>query len=371
VPTSPASAPGPELQDLIGQKLVVRMDGSSPSASLLARARRGQIGGVILHRFNFSSAAHLRSITRKLQGAAAAGGRPPLLIAVDQEGGPVTTIPWAPPTLSPPQIGASGWAATARAQGRRTGDALRALGVNADLAPVADVPSSATSLMWPRRWSSSAGETSRLATAFAAGLADRHVLATVKHFPGLGPATRNTDKEVVRIAASRARLTPGLRPFRAAVVARVPLVMLSNAVYGAYDRRNGAGWSHAIGTTLLRDELGFRGATITDSLDGAAHARGVPADVLAVRAGAAGTDLILITGSEAASLSVYTSLMRAALDGRVDRARLTASYARILMLKGRYGASARATTGASSSSRPKIASIRRLSSRWVSRFTPR
>jgi len=263
-PAAPPSAPAPELRELIGQKLVVRMDGTSPSAALLARARRGQIGGVILHGFNFSSAAQLRSITRRLQQAAASGGRPRLLIAVDQEGGSVTTIRWAPPTVPPSRIDS---AAAARAQGRLTGVALRTLGVNTDLAPVADVPVP-SSFMVPRAWSSNPAETARLATAFAVGLADRHALATMKHFPGLGLATRNTDKEVVRIDASTSRLEPGLRPFRAAVAARVPLVMLSNAVYGAYDRRNAAGWSHALGTTLLRGRLGFRGATITDSLDG-------------------------------------------------------------------------------------------------------
>jgi beta-N-acetylhexosaminidase len=155
----------------------------------------------------------------------------------------------------------------------------------------------------------------------------------VKHFPGLGLATRNTDKEVVRITAPRSRLAPGLGPFRRAISARVPLVMLSNAVYDAYDRRNGAGWSRAVVATLLRGELGFRGATITDSLDGAAHARGVPTDALAVRAAAAGADLILVTGSEPASLSVYYSLVRAAADGRVARAGLVASYRRIVALK--------------------------------------
>jgi beta-glucosidase-like glycosyl hydrolase len=60
--------------------------------------------------------------------------------------------------------------------------------------------------------------------------------------------------------------------------------MLSNAVYDAYDRSNAAGWSRRIGVKLLRGELGFSGVTITDSLDGTAHARGVPTDPLAVRA---------------------------------------------------------------------------------------
>jgi beta-N-acetylhexosaminidase len=328
-------APTPPLPQLIGQKLVVRMDGTRPSASLLARARQGQIGGVILHGFNFATASQLRSITIALQRAAAAGGWPKLLIAVDQEGGPVKTVRWAPPTLSPQQMGASRSPATARGQGQLTGRALRNLGVNTDLAPVADVPASPSSFMerQGRTWSASVAETTRLANAFAAGLTDRRELATMKHFPGLGLATRNTDREVVRITASRGRLAPGLEPFRRAVAIRVPLVMLSNAVYDAYDRKNGAGWSRAIAGTLLRGELGFQGATITDSLDGAAHARGVPTDTLAIRAAAAGTDLILVTGSESASLSVYYSLVRAASDGRVGRAGLVASYRRIAALK--------------------------------------
>jgi beta-N-acetylhexosaminidase len=327
-----SAAPEPTLAQLIGQKLVVRMDGTSPSASLLARARRGEIGGVIVFAFNFSSAGGLRSITRELQQAAARGGRPKLLVAVDQEGGPVRTVPWIAPTLSPSQIAST---AEARAQGRETGAALRRLGLNTDLAPVADVPASASSFMYRqgRTWSFGATATARLANAFATGLADGGTIPTMKHFPGIGFATRNTDRYVVRITATRSRLRPELEPYRQAIARGVPLVMLSNAVYDAYDRSNSAGWSRAIGTSLLRRGLGFRGVTITDSLDGAAHVRGVPTDVLALRAAKAGTDLILVTGSEAASRSVYLSLLRAARDGRLGLPRLVASYRRILALK--------------------------------------
>jgi beta-N-acetylhexosaminidase len=333
--SAPAAAPAPGVARLVGQKLVVRMDGTTPSASLLARARRGHIGGVIVRGPNFTSAAQLRSIAAKLQRAAADGGQPKLLIAVDQEGGPVKTVPWLPPTLSPRQLGELGSATTARKHGRLTGAALRGLGVNTDLAPVADVPASTASFMHRqgRTWSFSAASTERLANAFASGLGDGRVLAAMKHFPGIGFATRNTDKAVVRLSATRSQLAPELQPYRRAVAGRVPLIMLSNAVYAAYDRRNAAGWSRAIATTLLRGELGFQGVTITDSLDGAAHARGIPTDPLAVRAAGAGVDLILVTGSEPASQSVHSSLVRAALDGRIGRARLLASYQRIVALK--------------------------------------
>jgi beta-N-acetylhexosaminidase len=332
---SPAVASAPTLAEMIGQKLIVSMVGMTPSASLLSRARRGKIGGVIIHGYNFASAAQLRAIVSKLQRAAVGGGQARLLIAVDQEGGPVKTIPWIPPTLSPWQMGELGSRERARRQGRRTGVALRDLGVNADLAPVADVPASRASFMYleGRTWSFSARETARLSAAFAVGLGDGHALATMKHFPGLGFATRNTDSSVVRISATRSELAPGLKPYRLAVSSRVPLIMLSNAVYDAYDRRHAAGWSRAIGGTLLRGELGFQGVTITDSLDAAARTRGLPTDRLAILAARAGTDLILLTGSEAASRRVYASLLSAASDGRISPARLLASYRRIAALK--------------------------------------
>jgi beta-N-acetylhexosaminidase len=135
------------------------------------------------------------------------------------------------------------------------------------------------------------------------------------------------------VRASKAVLGSGLTPYRQAVTSGVPLIMLSNAIYDAYDPNNAAGWSRAIGTTLLRGQLGFRGVTITDSLDGAAHARNIATNSLALRAARAGTDLILLTGSEGASRSVYLTLLNAARQGDLDQARLLSSYQRILALK--------------------------------------
>jgi beta-glucosidase-like glycosyl hydrolase len=103
-----SGADAPTLAQLVGQKLVVSMSGTTPSASLLARARHGEIGGVLIHGFNFASAAELRATVRSLQRAAATGGQPKLLIAVDQEGGSVKTIRWIAPTASPPQLGRRG-----------------------------------------------------------------------------------------------------------------------------------------------------------------------------------------------------------------------------------------------------------------------
>lgn len=322
----------PTLAQLVGQKLVVTMQGTTPSTSLLGRVRGGEVGGVIVHGFNFRTSVGLRRIARSLQAAAAAGGRPKLLISVDQEGGDVKTVPWAPPSLAPAQMGSR-----AREQGRRTAAALRALGINVDLAPVADVPVSRASAVYRqgRTWSFDAEKTAVQAGDFALGLRAGHAVATMKHFPGLGLARQDTDRALVRIKAPRSRLVPGLVPFGGGIRRDVPVIMLSNAIYDAYDPVNAAGWSRAIATTLLRRELGFTGVSITDSLDGAARVRGIPPKGLAIGAANAGTDLILLTGSEAATRDVYTALLRAAQSGRIGRTALETSYRRILRLKAR------------------------------------
>jgi beta-N-acetylhexosaminidase len=337
-------APGPRtatvqaalpLSALIGQKLVVAMRGTAPSADLLGRIERGEIGGVILFGANIRSAVQLARITRRLQAAATAGGQPRLLIATDQEGGLVKRVPWAPPTLSPPQMGAVGSASTAFAQGRATGHTLACAGVNGNLAPVADVPRTTDSFLYRdgRTWSFDAATTARLADAFARGVVAGSNVPTMKHFPGLGRATRNTDTSVVTLGASAAQLAPELEPYRTAIGHDIPMIMLSNATYRAYDRFRAAGWSRAISIGLLRDTLGFQGVSITDSLNGTAAARGVSPSSLAVKAAFAGTDMILLTGSEAGSRAAYQALLAAAQDGDLPIVRLRASYDRILALK--------------------------------------
>jgi beta-N-acetylhexosaminidase len=334
-PPHPAGAGGPTLRQLVGQKLMVAMSGTTPSADLLGRIERGEVGGVILFSFNISTAGKLRALSKKLAQAAAAGGQPPLLIATDQEGGLVKRVAWAPPTLSPPEIGDLGNPSTAASEGEATGYVLRCAGINTNLAPVADVPRSTASFMYERgrTWSFDASLTATLSDAFATGLEAGGNVAVMKHFPGLGFAKANTDAFAVTITATEAQLEPELLPYQAAIASGVPMIMLSNATYTAYDGVNAAGWSHAIVEDLLRDDLGFDGVTITDSLSGTANARGVSARSLARKAAKAGTDMLMLTGSEAGSRRAFERLLEDAQDGSIPLATLQASYARILALK--------------------------------------
>jgi beta-N-acetylhexosaminidase len=331
-----AEAAAPTLAQLVGQRLVVAMKGTRPNAPLLARIRAGQVGGVILFSGNIVSRAQVSAVTASLQAAARAGGRPPLLIATDQEGGLVRRIPWAPPKRSAAALGAlpTSFSGTA---GRKAGAALHAIGINLDLAPVADVPAGPADFIEQQRraFSTSRFTVAKDAAAFAAGLEGGGALPVMKHFPGLGLATVSTDQAVVRITASRAELVRGLLPYQVALRRSLrPVVMLSTAIYPALGG-HAAAWSRSIIHGLLRKRLGFAGPTITDSLDAAAAARGLTDPVLALRSAEAGADVLLVTGSQAASKGVYNALLAAAKAGTLPRSHLTASYNRIIGLKGR------------------------------------
>jgi len=332
--SQPAAAPSPA--QLVGQRLVVAIKGTRANSQILARIRAGQIGGVVLFGGNVSSRSQLASLAASLQAAARAGGQPPLIIAADQEGGEVKRLPWAPPNLSAQALGTHP-ASRSQSSGAAAGAALAAAGVNVDLAPVADVPAGPQDFIAAqhRAFSTSRFTVANDAAAFAAGLEQGPALPTLKHFPGLGLATVSTDDALVRITASSARLMRGVLPYRVAIRRGLdPIVMLSTAVYPALDWR-AAAWSPPIIGGVLRGDLGFTGVTITDSLDSAAAVRHQTDPALALRSAEAGADLLLITGSQATSASVYTRLLAAARSGALPAANLTASYNRIVALKGR------------------------------------
>jgi beta-N-acetylhexosaminidase len=333
-----ASAPAtsaPPLETLVGARLVVGMDGTSPSAALLGRIRDGRVGGVILMGANVRTAPQVRDVTAALREAARDGGRR-LLIMTDQEGGPTRRFRWAPPGLSAQVLGTRTEGAIRRS-GRSTARALERLGVDVDLAPVADVPAVARSFVaaQERGFSRVPLRAAKGVTAFAAGLLDGGVAPTLKHFPGLGLATVSTDDAAVRIAATEEQLASGLVPYRRAIAAGVaPLVMVSNASYAAYGGRVAA-WSAPVQGLL--ESLGFTGVTITDALEPLARTHRVSVGEAAVRAARAGVDLLLCVGSERTTETVYADLLAAAEAGRLPRHALEQSAARIEELAATYG----------------------------------
>src|SRR3954469_25320793 len=311
----PPPARGLPLSRAVGRKILTGMAGTFPSQSLRDRVRRGRVGGVIL--FGPNVGPRLPRAIAALQRAARSGGNPALLIAVDQEGGEVKRLASLPPARAPAQMSA----AVAGREGAAAGRALLARGINTNLAPVADVNHG--SFLGSRSFGSAPRAVAAAACAFATGLQSAGVNATLKHFPGLGRTTQNTDLHAVTVSAPAGALRADLEPYRRCAD-RTRLVMVSNATYPAFDADRPAVFSRRIVSGVLRGELGFAGVTISDTL--AAPRVGSP--TAGVRASRAGVDLLLYV-DEASSARGYRSVLAAARAGRLSRAAIRASAARI------------------------------------------
>jgi beta-N-acetylhexosaminidase len=320
-------------RELIGQRLMVRMDGVA-TPELARQARRGEIGGVIVFPPAGQPTDELKDEIADLQRAARSGGRPPLLVAIDQEGGEVKRLPDGPPERSPSELAAPGDEPVARREGRATGRFLGQLGIDVDLASVLDVPSSPSSFISSRAFGADPRVVAANGVAFADGLERGGTVPTAKHFPGLGRAVSNTDVEPSEVDVSRSRLDQDLAPFREAIARGIPAVMTANATYRALDPDLPASLSPAIVGGLMRGELGFDGVVITDDLGAGAVRDVMPEPDAAAAAAGAGNDVLLLaqTGDAAEALA---ALEEAAGSGELDRAALERSALRVLALKGR------------------------------------
>jgi beta-N-acetylhexosaminidase len=325
-----APAAGVAEDRLLGQRIMVGFDGVSAPPSVLRAVRRGHIGSVILFAANIGTGSELRALTGSLQTAARQGGNPPLLISVDQEGGEVKRLTNGPPDLSPPEIARTGKTSVSSREGGATGRYLKGLGINWDLAPVADVPTFSRAFIWTqgRAFSFDPSVVSRFAGAFAFGLQEAGVAASAKHFPGLGSAPIDTDNKLAELHPSRRQRDQALEPYRAMIPHGLDSVMVTVAGFPAYDSSGApAALSSPIIRGLLRGKLGFQGVAITDALGTPTGHDETTAGVLAARAGA---DVLLFTDSAPGELS---ALERALHRGQITRGSAEASYRRILALK--------------------------------------
>jgi beta-N-acetylhexosaminidase len=323
----PAAIDRLSLGQQVGQLIVMRFAGTTPPAYVRAALRERRAAGVILFRDNVTAPEQLRALTSRLRRA---GGRP--VVAVDQEGGEIRILPWAPPAASAPEQAGAG---SVRSDARAAAAAQRAAGITGGLAPVGDVPSVAGAALADRAFSHDPKVASDAMAAAVAGWRSGGVAATAKHFPGLGGATVNTDDGPATVTRSRAQLeATDLPPFEAAIRAGVPLVMIGHARYPALDRDRIASQSSAIIEGLLRDRLGFRGVVVTDSMEAQASIATGPITTASERAVRAGADLVLLTG-QGSYAPVYDHLLELAQRSPAFRARVRESAARVLALKAR------------------------------------
>ena len=233
------------------------------------------------------------------------------LVYADQEGGTVKTFPSVAPWRAAAELRTK---AEAYAAGADTARGLHSVGVDVDLAPVLDLPDGP---LGSRQYASPL-----LGVAFARGLAAGGAGACAKHFPGLGPLPISTDARLY----VRGRLRDAdLAPYRAAIEAGVPCVMVGHGIYPNLGRRRAA--LEPAAYRLLR-RLGFRGVAITDSL-GVLGSELAP--LWAVQAVRAGADLVLFPEAADAARAIH------ALVPLARRGELDAHVARVLRFAARYG----------------------------------
>ena len=297
------------------------------------------VGGVFLMGRSARPVAEVGADVGALQAAAAVAGTLPLQVSADQEGGQVQTLsgPGVPAIPSGRQQGRLDLA-TLGAQTTAWSTALRTAGVTLNLAPVADVVPAGTEAANPpigaaeRQYGSSPDAVSAAVRTVVTASQAVGVGTTLKHFPGLGRVTENTDTSASAVDPATTAADPVLGPFGAGIAAGAAAVMVSSAVYPALDPTTPALFSHVVVTDLLRGQLGFGGLVVSDDVGNAMAVRAVAPGDRAVRFVAAGGDVVLtVRSSDVAPMTA--ALVAAAAIDQGFAAQLDASATRVLQAK--------------------------------------
>lgn len=324
------------LDRLAAQTVVVPVD-ESDVAAVAAQVSMGA-GGVIL--FGSAAPADLVSQLQTLT-AAAPGGVPPLVMT-DEEGGAVQRMANLAGTIpAARQMGATMSATQIRQLAQTLATKLKAAGVTMDLAPVLDIDGGAgpnnDDPDGTRSFSTDPAVASADGLAFATGLRDGGIIPVVKHFPGLGSATGNTDATPAATLPWAQLQNAGLLPFRDAVAASMPAVMVANAEVPGLTA-SPASVSATVITQELRNALGFRGLVLTDSLSAVAlSSAGYSVPAASVAAITAGADMVLYTPAAAQVPSVTSATINAIVAavqrGTLPQSRLVDAVAHVLSAK--------------------------------------
>ena len=242
-------------------------EGTCLSPDLMEIIEKYQAGGIVLFRNNIQSPDQLTQLCADAQSFARSCGRPPLFIAVDQEGGTVARLP-EPFT----QFGGNpGIRSRTDAEifARITAGELQNAGINMNLAPVMDVvPPETDAVMKDRAFTGDARTVADLGTTVIQTLQENKIMAVAKHFPGIGRTVLDSHHQLPVLDTDAAALEASdLVPFKAAVHADVAGIMLTHVVYPKLDAQWQASLSGSIARDLLRNVLGFQGLVLTDDLD--------------------------------------------------------------------------------------------------------
>lgn len=332
---------GMTLEQQIGQLFMAGFHGISASADIIDLIQRYHVGGVILFSRNIGTAQQVADLTRSLQAAAkAAGHHYPLLISIDQENGMVqrlgSDMTGFPGNMT---LGAVGSEQMVYEVAQASGEELKALGINMNLAPVADVNNNpANPSIGVRSFGEDPQQVARLTAAAVRGYRAAGVVPTLKHFPGHGDTAADPHLTLPVIPHSMKRMAAvELPPFKLGIEAGADAVMIGHVFLPALMPPDAlpATVSPAIVQGLLREQLGYGGLVMSDCLEMDAITHTVGAARGSVLALKAGTDLVLISHRYDRQRSGIESAQAAARSGELSAETIRQAAERVLRLKQR------------------------------------
>ncbi|HSB12192.1 MAG TPA: glycoside hydrolase family 3 N-terminal domain-containing protein [Blastocatellia bacterium] len=329
-----------KLEHRIGQLLLIGLPG--PQLDLMTRSllQTIQPGGILLNKHNIESAQQVAELTSTIRSLTEV----PPIIAVDQEGGRVDRLKEIySPMPSADLLRAAGDASIAARMGEINAEALRTLGFNTNFAPVLDiaVDDAANNGLKGRYLGSSVAEVVRLGGAYLEGLKRGGVVGVAKHFPGLGAATLDSHDALPTVDSSRDQiLKHEVAPYSelfTKINARLDAVIVAHAHYPAFDGPAPlpSSLSKNVATGLLREELGFKGLSITDDLEMGAITTDRELSEAAVMAIEAGVDMVMIADSSSPerATGAWEAMVKAAQDGRITKSHIGRAFDHIARIK--------------------------------------
>lgn len=339
---------GWSLEEKVGQLMMVGVDAQAPKQSSNEAVDTHHVGNIFIAGRTTAGSQATQKVISSFTSKVGPGTThaTPMLVATDQEGGEVQVLAGSgfsdiPSALDQSAQPRDQLVASARTWGKELAD----VGVNMNLAPVADLvdiarPASNEPIgRWGREYGHDAATVSSQASAFAEGMQASKVIPTYKHFPGLGRVKDNTDTSagVVDSTTTRSADTAVSVIFGAAIAAGAPVIMVSSATYSLIDPSAPAVFSSTIVTDMLRREMGFSGVVITDDVSAAAQVQDVSAGDRAVRAIRAGCDLVLASADPTVAADMVKALIATARSDPAFAARVDESATRVLNLKKSLG----------------------------------
>lgn len=279
----------------------------------------------------------------RLQSVARAAGAVAPQVSADEEGGVVQSIDGPGIPSWPSALSQSAWTlGDLETRAATWAGSLHQLGLTLDLAPVADVVAAQDEADNPaigalqRNYGTTPRDVSDRVDVVVSALQSAGVAATVKHFPGLGRTTTNTDRASYTSDPVATDEDVNLQPFASAIRAGVRAVMISSAYYPLMDATVPAAFSQRIITGVLRDRLHFTGLVVSDDLANARAVAAVPVGARAVEFVKAGGDMVLIV-NPADFPAMQTAVLQAARTSPVFLARVQDAVVHVLVSKVEVG----------------------------------